>query len=89
MKHQIDRTNNSLTESNKQLALANEQLKIHDKIQKDFINIASHELRTPIQPILSLSQIIRDRMSEKEEKKTQEKQKKNESRWNFANYRML
>ena len=31
-----------------------EQLKalIHDKMQKEFINIAAHELRTPIQPIL-------------------------------------
>ena len=26
-------------------------LKIKDKIQKDFINVAAHELRTPIQPI--------------------------------------
>jgi two-component system sensor histidine kinase VicK len=35
-----------------------EQLKINDKMQKEFINIAAHELRTPIQPILSLSQIL-------------------------------
>jgi K+-sensing histidine kinase KdpD len=35
-----------------------EQLKMHDKMQKEFINIAAHELRTPIQPILSLSDII-------------------------------
>jgi signal transduction histidine kinase len=48
----------SLAQSNKQLALANEQLKIHDKMQEEFINIAAHELRTPIQPILGLSQII-------------------------------
>jgi signal transduction histidine kinase len=66
---ELDEANNSLTESNKQLALANEQLKIHDKMQKDFINVAAHELRTPIQPILSLSQIIRDRMSIKKEEK--------------------
>jgi two-component system, OmpR family, sensor histidine kinase VicK len=48
----------SLAKSNKQLELANEQLKIHDKMQEEFINIAAHELRTPIQPILGLSQII-------------------------------
>ena len=36
-----------------------EQLKIHDKMQEEFINIAAHELRTPIQPILSLTQVIR------------------------------
>jgi two-component system sensor histidine kinase VicK len=35
-----------------------EQLKINDNMQKEFINIAAHELRTPIQPILSLSQIL-------------------------------
>jgi signal transduction histidine kinase len=34
------------------------QLKVHDKMQKEFINIAAHELRTPIQPILSLSQTL-------------------------------
>ncbi|MFL6343311.1 MAG: ATP-binding protein [Nitrososphaeraceae archaeon] len=33
-----------------------EQLKRHDKMQKEFINIAAHELRTPIQPILGLTE---------------------------------
>ena len=35
-----------------------EQLKAHDKMQKEFINIAAHELRTPIQPILGLSEVL-------------------------------
>jgi nitrogen-specific signal transduction histidine kinase len=35
-----------------------EQLKLHDKMQKDFINIAAHELRTPIQPILGLTETL-------------------------------
>jgi two-component system, OmpR family, sensor histidine kinase VicK len=35
-----------------------EQLKVHDKLQRDFINIAAHELRTPIQPILGLTEVI-------------------------------
>ncbi len=35
-----------------------EQLKTHDKMQIEFINIAAHELRTPIQPILILSEMI-------------------------------
>src|SRR5215831_4095934 len=38
-----------------------EQLKIHDKMQKEFINIAAHELRTPIQPILGLADILRSK----------------------------
>ena len=36
-----------------------EQLKVHDKMQKEFINIAAHELRTPIQPILVLAEVLR------------------------------
>jgi len=35
-----------------------EQLKTHDRMQKEFIDVAAHELRTPIQPILSLTQMI-------------------------------
>jgi hypothetical protein len=66
---ELDKANNSLTEYNKQLALANKQLKVHDKMQKDFINIAAHELRIPIQPILGLTQIIRDKISIKKEER--------------------
>jgi signal transduction histidine kinase len=51
-----------LKESNKQLELAYEQLKIHDKMQKEFIDVAAHELRTPIQPILGLSEILQSRI---------------------------
>jgi two-component system, OmpR family, sensor histidine kinase VicK len=35
-----------------------EKLKVHDKMQKEFINIAAHELRTPIQPILGLTEAV-------------------------------
>ena len=42
-----------------------EQLKIHDKMQSDFINIAAHELRTPIQPILGLTQVIRSKIGDR------------------------
>jgi two-component system, OmpR family, sensor histidine kinase VicK len=40
------------------LALANEQLKIHDKMQREFINIASHEMKTPTQAILGMSGLL-------------------------------
>ncbi|HXX98951.1 MAG TPA: histidine kinase dimerization/phospho-acceptor domain-containing protein [Candidatus Bathyarchaeia archaeon] len=36
----------------------NEELTRVDKMQKEFINIAAHELRNPIQPILALIEII-------------------------------
>ena len=38
--------------------------KIHDKMQEEFINIAAHELRTPIQPILALTQVIRSNVKD-------------------------
>jgi len=42
----------------RELTRAHEQLKIHDKMQKEFINIAAHELRTPVQPIIGLSDFL-------------------------------
>ena len=35
-----------------------EKLKEHDKMQKEFINIAAHELRTPTQSILGFAEIL-------------------------------
>ena len=46
---------------------ANEQLTVHDKLQREFINIAAHELRTPLQPILGLSQILESQFGERSE----------------------
>jgi signal transduction histidine kinase len=45
-----------------------EQLKVHDKMQKDFINIAAHELRTPIQPILGLSEAVLSKSKDETQK---------------------
>ena len=55
---ELKSANDSLTESNRLLAAANEQLKVHDRMQKEFINVAAHELRTPIMPILGDAQYI-------------------------------
>ncbi len=41
-----------------------EQLKYQDKMQKEFINIAAHELRTPIQPILGITQVLRSQIKD-------------------------
>ena len=51
-------SNRQLSLSNQEIALANEELKVHDKMQKDFINVASHEIKTPIQAILTFSQLL-------------------------------
>ncbi len=45
----------------------NEDLKIHDKMQKEFINIASHEIRTPTQAILGYSKLIQQHPERREE----------------------
>jgi signal transduction histidine kinase len=37
----------------------NEELKCKDQLKDGFINIAAHELRIPIQPIIGLSEVIR------------------------------
>jgi len=55
---ELRRANESLIESNKLLATANEQLKVHDRMQNEFINVAAHELRTPIMPILGDAEYI-------------------------------
>jgi signal transduction histidine kinase len=47
-----------LKESKEKLEETNEQLKEHDKMQREFINIASHELKTPTQAILGYSTLI-------------------------------
>jgi signal transduction histidine kinase len=36
-----------------------EKLKAYSKMQTEFINNAAHELRTPIQPILAISEVLR------------------------------
>src|SRR5215210_4372464 len=42
----------------------NEKLQEADKVQKEFINIAAHELRTPIVPILNLSELLYSNVKE-------------------------
>ncbi|MFZ1877442.1 MAG: HAMP domain-containing sensor histidine kinase [Nitrososphaeraceae archaeon] len=47
-----------LRKMNNFLLSANEQLKIHDLMQKEFLNIASHEMKTPTQTILLHSNLL-------------------------------
>jgi len=50
----------------KQLEAANEELKHKDQLKDEFINIAAHELRGPIQPILGLAEVLRYRKRDRE-----------------------
>jgi two-component system, OmpR family, sensor histidine kinase VicK len=56
-----------LEESHNQLELANEEVKLHSKMQNEFINVAAHELRTPLQPILGLSDSLRHKTTDPEQ----------------------
>jgi signal transduction histidine kinase len=58
-----------LDKANKELTAAYEQLKIHNKTQKEFIDIAAHELRTPLQPIIGITNVIRSKVTDSEQQK--------------------
>ena len=64
---ELDESNKQLVLANKKLESANEQLKVHDNMQNEFINIAAHELRTPIQPILLLSDDLKSKIKDNEQ----------------------
>jgi signal transduction histidine kinase len=64
---QLEQKEDELRKSNEQLGLANEQLKLHDKMQKEFINIASHEMKTPTQAILGMSGLLQYYTEKKDE----------------------
>jgi signal transduction histidine kinase len=58
--------NEELSALIEELALSNEQIKAHDKILTDFINIAAHEFRTPTQSILGYCELL-ELLSEEEQ----------------------
>ncbi len=45
-----------------------EELKYQENMHRQFINVAAHELRSPIQPILGLAEILRSRKERETEK---------------------
>ncbi len=59
--------NIKLRESNEMLTIQYEKVKASEKMKEEFINIAAHELRTPIQPILGLSDIMYPKIKDKEQ----------------------
>jgi two-component system sensor histidine kinase VicK len=64
---QVEQRTEELQNTNNQLLAANEQLKLHDKMQNEFINIASHEMKTPTQAILGYSKLIQRHPEKREE----------------------
>lgn len=57
-------SNRQLQEANTKLATANEQLEVHDRLQNEFINVAAHELRTPVQPVLGIVEELEEKLAE-------------------------
>jgi signal transduction histidine kinase len=59
--------NIKLRESNEMLSQQYEKVKESEKIKSEFLNIAAHELRIPIQPILGLTDAIYSTVQDKEQ----------------------
>ncbi len=62
---QLAIANEKLAIFNDKLLKANEKISNNERMEKEFVNIAAHELRTPIQPILGIIDMLKDRMGEK------------------------
>ena len=59
----LKEANRNLIEREEMIRYQYDKLKESDKMKDEFVNIAAHELRTPIQPILGLSEIIRPKVN--------------------------
>ena len=59
----LKEANRNLIEREEIIRYQYERLKESDRMKDEFVNIAAHELRTPIQPILGLSEIIRPKVN--------------------------
>ena len=68
LKQKVKEKTRSLEESNKELVKSNELLGAQGKMQREFINVAAHELRTPIVPILGFSEVLYSKVKELRQK---------------------
>ncbi len=55
----VKKRTTELENVNIKLESANKHIKIHDDMQKEFINMAAHELRNPVQSLLGFSDILK------------------------------
>ena len=59
MVHSIKESHENQIELTRRLEKSNKELKEKEKLKDEFINIASHELKSPIQPILGLAALAK------------------------------
>jgi signal transduction histidine kinase len=57
-----------IKDSHENLKMAHHKLEINNRILNNFIQYSAHELRNPIQPILGISQIIKKKITNTEER---------------------
>ena len=55
---EMQRLNTDLDRANQKIKVAYENLKQHDKLQKEFVNVVAHELRTPVQSIMGFVEMM-------------------------------
>jgi signal transduction histidine kinase len=60
----LKESNERLREGEELIRVQYEKLKESDNMKNEFINVAAHELRTPIQPILGLTEVLRSKIRE-------------------------
>ena len=46
-----------------------EQLQVHSRMQKEFLDAVAHELRTPLTPIIELTKHVREKIDDKEQQR--------------------
>ena len=59
----LKEANQNLIEREEIIRSQYERLRESDRMKDEFVNVAAHELRTPIQPILGLSEILRPKVN--------------------------
>ncbi|HEX7258708.1 MAG TPA: ATP-binding protein [Nitrososphaeraceae archaeon] len=69
-----------LKENNEMLIQQYKKIKESEKMKEEFINIAAHELRTPIQPIIGLAEVMYSKIKDKEQHELLEIVMRNASR---------
>jgi signal transduction histidine kinase len=64
---ELKESNDRLKEREELIRVQYERLKEADNMKNEFINVAAHELRTPIQPILGLTEVLRSKIKDRQQ----------------------